>query len=188
LFVLSRPAPVFLWALPSRMRRGIRTVLHGSGAKGLWRRSTDITTASLLHAAAIWLWHLPGLFEQALFSEAVHALQHISFLGTALLFWWAVLSREARRRAPVAGALSLFATSVHTSLLGALLTFSHGLWYPGAGDPWPICGVTPMEDQQLAGLVMWVPGGLSYLFAALWLIGRHLLPSDPDQTHAPARV
>jgi len=68
----------------------------------------------------------------------------------------------------------LFTTAVHTSLLGALLTFSTRLWYPIYDSGTLAWGITPLEDQQLAGLVMWVPAGLSYLIAALALAATWL--------------
>jgi putative membrane protein len=188
LFVLARPAPVFLWSLPAGARRAVRDLIGGGRVRLLWRRITDPVAATLLHAAALWGWHVPGPFQAALTSEWVHAAQHVSFLGTAILFWWSVLSREGQRRSPGAGIFLLFATSVHTSLLGALLTFSHGLWYPDALDPFAICGLTRGEDQQLAGLVMWIPASLAYLLAALWLAGRWLVDHRSAEEHGPARA
>lgn len=187
LFVLARPAPVFLWALPISARRIVRTAVRGRAARGLWHGLTDTTHAALLHGAAIWFWHLPGLFERALFSEPMHALQHLCFLLSALLFWWGIMSRERQRHTALAGVIALFATALHTSLLGALLTFAQGLWYPAALDPFPICGLTRGEDQQLAGLVMWVPSGLAYLAAALWLLAGRLM-AEPGGRDAVARA
>jgi hypothetical protein len=104
----------------------------------------------------------------------VGSTMFVSFLGTALLFWWALLhGREGRLGRPAA-VIYLFTTAGHTSLLGALLTFSPRLWYPlydSTTAPW---GLTPLEDQQLAGVIMWVPAGLSYLFAALGLAATWL--------------
>jgi cytochrome c oxidase assembly factor CtaG len=177
LLVIARPGPVLLWALPAAGRYAMRGVTSGLLGR-LWRVLVDPVVATLLHAAAIWLWHMPALFQAALASETVHALQHIAFLGSAALFWWSVLSRESRRRAPGAAALMLFATAIHTTLLGALLTLSRGLWYPDAADPFAICGLTRIEDQQLAGLVMWVPGAVVYLAGLLWLLGLRLM-ADP---------
>jgi putative membrane protein len=85
------------------------------------------------------------------------------------LFWWALLRGTGSRPARVAGVLYLFTTAVHTNLLGALLAFSTRLWYPiydASTAPW---GLSPLEDQQLAGLIMWVPAGVAYLVAALAL-------------------
>lgn len=186
LLVLSRPLPVLLWSLPPGWRRATRRVTGSGGARWLWRALTDPVGATLLHAAALWLWHLPAPFQAALSNGGAHAAQHACFLATALLFWWSVLSREARRRGPAPAALALFATATHTALLGALLAFSRGVWYPGAPDPSAICGLTRTEDQQLAGLVMWVPAGLAYLAALLWLVGRRLV-ADAGAGHEGAR-
>jgi cytochrome c oxidase assembly factor CtaG len=113
----------------------------------------------LLHAAAIWLWHAPRAFEAAVANEALHFAQHVSFLGSAILFWWTVLAR------PNLGAIgSLFTTMLYTGALGALMTFSRHSWYLGYG----------LEDQQLAGLVMWVPAGLAYPIAAPFLGSKWL--------------
>jgi cytochrome c oxidase assembly factor CtaG len=109
------------------------------------------------------------LFREALAHEWVHWIQHASFLGTALLFWWAMLRPEAMGRAQGIG--HLFATSVHTSLLGALLVFSPRPWFEFQSLGAAAWGLMSIEDQQLAGLIMWVSGGLIYAAAALLLAG-----------------
>ena len=174
LLVLGRPVIPFLWALPASWRR----VLGGWSAAAVVRRSWKLITlpsvAWILHAVAIWLWHAPSLYQATLASETVHTLQHVSFFGTALLFWWALLHGVGTRVARPAAIIYLFTTAGHTSLLGALLTFSPRLWYPlydATTAPW---GLTPLEDQQLAGVIMWVPAGLSYLIAALALASTWL--------------
>ena len=173
LLVIARPLPVFIWAFSPAARRSFAAVTHSGPARRFWAWFTDPVTATIVHAAALWGWHLPLLFQAALVSEPIHALQHVCFLGTALLFWWSVISRTAQRRPGVA-MLALFVTSVHTSILGALFTFSRSVWYPASGDPFALCGLTRIEDQQLAGLVMWIPAGMAYVAAALWLMARSL--------------
>jgi len=127
---------------------------------------------------------VPRLFEMTLESSVVHALQHASFLLTALLFWWALLhgrhGRDAGPRAAGYGAavFYLFTTAVHTSALGALLTFSPTLWYPAYGSSAATWGFTPLEDQQLAGLMMWIPGSVGYLIAALALLAAALRAAE----------
>jgi putative membrane protein len=100
----------------------------------------------------------------------VHALQHASFLGTALLFWWSVLGREA----PGLALASLFTTMLHTGALGALLALSSSPWYAPYIGATAAYGLTPLEDQQLGGLVMWIPAGFAYLGAGLALAARLL--------------
>jgi putative membrane protein len=103
-------------------------------------------------------------------SDLVHGLQHTSFLLTALLFWWSVLPGAVLRGRHGAAIMLLFATMAYTGGLGALLTLGRTLWYPAYGGAAPLWGLTPLEDQQLAGLIMWVPGGLAYLFGTAWLV------------------
>jgi putative membrane protein len=175
LLVLGRPLVPFVWGLPPGWRRTLGRWTGGDRFRGVWATLTHPVTAWSLHAAAIWIWHVPSLYEASLRSEAVHALQHASFLGTALLFWWSVLEGRRHGRLGWPGAvIALFTTAVHTSILGALLTFSTRLWYPLYGATSAAWGLTPLEDQQLAGLIMWVPGGLAYLVAALALMASWL--------------
>lgn len=175
LVVLSRPLPVFAWALGNAARRQLKRLTHGDTVRQLWQALREPLPATLLHALALWAWHLPIAFQAALRSAPLHLLQHWSFFGTGLLFWWATISREARRRYPAAATLALFATLLHSGLLGAMLTFAKNYWYPGLPDmSAAFCGLNRAEDQQLAGLVMWIPGGLVYLGAALWLMSLRL--------------
>ena len=176
LLVLGRPLVVSLWALPAGRRRRIGAMLGALRPLGQGLGRVEI--AWLVHAAAILAWHVPALYDRTVASELVHTLQHASFLGSALLFWWSVLT-EARLRARHGGAvLSLFTTAMYTGGLGALLTVAASPWYRAYGAAAPLWGLTPLEDQQLAGLIMWVPAGASYLVAALWLVVRWLRESE----------
>lgn len=176
LLVLGRPLVVTLWGLPARWRR---TVGGWVGAlRPLWRTLSRLEVAWLLHALAIVGWHLPGLYQRTLDSALIHALQHTSFLLTALLFWWSVLPGAALRSRQGAAIMSLFGTMVYTGGLGALLTLGSVPWYPAYGEAAPLWGLTPLEDQQLAGLIMWVPGGASYVLAAVWLVTDWLRSSE----------
>jgi len=174
LLVLGRPIVPFLWAVPLNWRRAAGVSAATRPVSATWKWVTLPSVAWALHAAAIWVWHAPALYQATLSSETLHTLQHVSFLGSALLFWWALLHGRAGRLARPAAVIYLFTTAVHTSLLGALLTFSTRLWYPLYDSGPPAWGLTPLEDQQLAGLVMWVPAGLSYLIASLALAATWL--------------
>ncbi len=170
LLLLGRPDAALAWAIGPRAALRIgRLRMRFAGLAGPF-------AATALHAAAIWLWHVPALYEAALASEALHWLEHASFFGTALLFW-SVALRGARHlhAAPAAMAASL-ATVIHSGFLAAILTFAPVLlypWYDGRAQLW---GLTPLEDQQLSGLLMWVPVTPVYLaaclFAAWALINR----------------
>ncbi len=168
LLVLGRPLVLSLRALPDRPRRSVGARL--AGHRGLLHRLGRLDIARLLHASAILVWHVPAYYDRTVSSDLVHSLQHTSFLVTGLLYWYSVLT-EARLRARHGGAiLSLFTTMIFTGGLGALLTVASRPWYSAYGDAAPLWGLSPLEDQQLAGLIMWVPAALGYLLATLWLV------------------
>jgi putative membrane protein len=175
LLVLGRPLAAWTWALPRAQRRAVGGWFQHRGWAGLWATLTDPLVAWALHALALWGWHIPGAFDAALENEALHILQHVSFLGTALFFWWAVLGHDPRGRyGPGHSALYLFTTMLHTAALGALLSLAPTPWYAPYIPLTGALGLDPVEDQQLGGLVMWVPAGLAYVIAALWVFGRML--------------
>lgn len=170
LLVLAEPLAVMLWAFPSAGRRALAAAVAKVAAP--WRWLTGAVAATALQAAALWLWHAPVLFDRALASEGWHVAQHLSFLVAALLFWTAMLHR--RTPAGIA-ALCLVATAIVSGALGALMAFATSPWYAGyASLGMAPFGLTPAEDQQLAGLLMWVPGGLVHAGAALVLMRRLL--------------
>lgn len=175
LLVMSEPLAVMLWALPARARRALGQASRARPIAALWRTLTDPVVATLMQAAALWLWHMPVLFDRALASGGWHAAQHLSFLVSALLFWSAMLHRRAQSGGWAVAALCLFATSVVSGALGAVMAFSESPWYAAYAEmgrtPF---GLTPAEDQQLAGLLMWVPGGLVHAGAALALVAGAL--------------
>lgn len=176
LLVLGRPLVGTLWGLPTRWRRAVGGWV--GALRPLWRALSRLEVAWLLHALAIVGWHLPALYQRTVTSTLIHGLQHTSFLLTALLFWWSVLPGASLRGRHGAAIMSLFGTMVYTGGLGALLTLGSVPWYPAYGEAAPLWGLTPLEDQQLAGLIMWVPGGVSYLLATVWLVIDWLRTSE----------
>jgi cytochrome c oxidase assembly factor CtaG len=180
LLVMGRPLAVWLWAFPHRWRRPVAQAWRWPPLLRTWHLATGALAAWLLHAAALWLWHVPRFFQAALADPAIHALQHASFLASALLFWWTVFGRasEAQGASNAHAMLSLFTTMVHTGALGALLTLAPAMWYPSCIESTLALGFDPLQDQQLGGLVMWVPGGLAYLIGGL-MIGARWLSRRP---------
>lgn len=183
LLVLSKP---MLHALP----RGIAHAAGWLSNRPLWRTVwaglSHPMTAWLIHAAVLWAWHAPPLFDAVERSELAHALQHMSFLGSAILFWWSLI--HARRDAAAYGAavLYVFTTALHSGMLGALLTFARTAWYPvyaGRTEAW---GLTAIEDQQLGGLIMWIPACAVYIVAGLLMFAGWLQASDRSARSRPA--
>jgi putative membrane protein len=178
LLVLGKPVVAFLKALPAGWVRALLDATRPGWVQAVWRTLTNPFVAWLIHAAVLWVWHIPVLFTAALESEFVHALQHLSFLLSALLFWWAVIHGRERAMGYGAAVLYLLTTAMHSGLLGALITLAGRVWYPdylGRTEAW---GLSPLEDQQLGGLVMWVPACSLYIVAGLALFAGWLRSSE----------
>jgi putative membrane protein len=178
LLVLGRPLVAFAWAAPYQIRPAAFHFTRLPRVSVAWHFLTNPFHAWVIHFAALWLWHIPQLFDASVESPAVHALQHASFLGSALLFWWALLRGHAARRQYGAGVLYVFSTALHSGILGALLTFSARPWYSVYRDTTAAWGVSPLEDQQLGGLIMWAPPALVYIAAGLALLALWLRDSE----------
>lgn len=135
----------------------------------------SLVSATAVQAFVFWLWHAPPLYAWALSSDAAYWLMQVTILVSACVFWAVIRSASA----PAAVAV-LFASMVQMGLLGALITFSPAPLYAPhflSTQPW---GFSPLEDQQLAGLIMWVPAAGLYLGAALVLAGRWLGTAQGD--------
>ncbi|HWS90260.1 MAG TPA: cytochrome c oxidase assembly protein [Pyrinomonadaceae bacterium] len=178
LLVLGRPVVAFLWAVPTAWARRFGEAAKAAWWRRAWGALTNPLAAWALHAVALWVWHVPALFEATLESDLVHTLQHVSFLGSALLFWWALVHGPRGLMGYGAAVLYLFTTSVHSGVLGAFLTFTGRVLYPAYSRTAGEWGLTPLEDQQLGGLIMWVPAGLVYLVAGLALLAGWMRESE----------
>jgi cytochrome c oxidase assembly factor CtaG/cytochrome c2 len=178
LLVLGRPLIPFLWALPRDWRRPVGGLARRTPVSSSWRVLTRPAVAFALHTIALWAWHLPGPYQSTLNSELMHSAQHASFIFTALLFWWTIFAARHSTLGYGGAVFYLFATALQTGALGALLTFAPSLWYPAYAGTAGAWGLTPLEDQQLGGLVMWIPGSVPYLAVALVLFVKWLRESD----------
>jgi putative membrane protein len=178
LLVLARPLVPFLWALPRTTAQHLARWSRHSWWQGTWRVISNPFVAWIIHAVVLWSWHIPYLFQATLTNEWVHALQHTSFLLSALLFWWALIHGRQRSLGFGLAVLYMFTTALHSGLLGALLTFANSVWYPAYVGRTTAWGLTPLEDQQVGGLIMWVPAGLVYIAAALALFAGWLREAD----------
>jgi putative membrane protein len=182
--VLAAPELALFWAFPRGARHRLGRASHRFGrARAFWRVLTLPLVACTLHAAALWLWHAPRLYDFALDDGAIHALEHVSLLGTGMLLWWRIIHPVTdRRNAYGIGILTLFVTAMQTGALGALLTLSTRVLYPAQAAGAAAWGLTPLGDQQLAGLLMWVVGGLLYVVAMSVLFAAWLSPGARRRT------
>jgi putative membrane protein len=193
LVAMGAPLIAVAWALPPRSRRRTLVAFERGPLRSLWLAITAPLTVFTMHAVALWAWHLPALYDLALEHESVHAVQHVCFLGTAALFWWGIVHGRYGRIGYGVAVMYVFATTIHSGILGALLTFSRRVWYEPYVRHHP-AGLSPLEDQQLAGLLMWIPAGLVFVagglaFFAAWLRQsertarrgrvRHVVPAIP---------
>jgi putative membrane protein len=162
LLALGRPLAVMRWAGPrtARLVAGTGLVVRTTLDRGwfVWAA----------HAATLWVWHVPRFYEAAVHDPVLHAVEHGTLLGTALLFWSMLTEPAARWRLGFGTAMILlFAAAVQCSVLGALLTFAEQPWYGHHAASAPAWGLDALEDQHLAGALMWIPGGTAYLVGAL---------------------
>ncbi|HEX2121728.1 MAG TPA: cytochrome c oxidase assembly protein [Thermoanaerobaculia bacterium] len=169
LLVAGRPMIAGVWGLSDRARDAVLRATRAPATLRAWHALTHPFVVLVLHAAVLWAWHIPAAFESALHDETIHAVQHLMFFVTAALFWWALVHGRYGRAGYGLAVFFVFATAMHTSILGALFTFAQRLWYPSYGS---------LEDQQLAGLIMWVPSGLIFILAGLALFAAWLGESE----------
>ena len=178
LIALARPIARILWALPRELRRAIGRALKHPVVTYGWNWCTRATQATVIHGIAIWLWHVPLLFDAAVTHIAIHRLQHLSFFLTAFLFWWAILWKSDYGTS----SWHLFVTMIHTSILGALMALAPHVLYLAQPETAVVAHFDPLQDQQLAGLVMWIPGGTVYAVAALLMMAAWIQNSSRGLT------
>jgi cytochrome c oxidase assembly factor CtaG len=182
LLALSAPSSALLRGSPLAVRR----------ASGRWRRRLRLTRGNLralrhpaavwlLHVGTVWFWHAAVPYGAALESEFLHVLEHAGFLVTAVLFWRVVIgARGAGRVSYGFGVLLVFAMAMQSVFLSVLLTFARAPWYSGYATTTAPWGLEPLADQQLAGVIMWIPAGVIYLAAALALMVTWVRATERD--------
>jgi len=196
LLVLAVP-PLLILGLPRALAA---SVVRVPALATIERALRSPAVAWTLGMAALWIWHLPRLYDATLASEALHIFEHLVFLVTATIFWWPILApiEESRMNHGAAFAY-LGAAMLTTTILGILITFAPvGVYtaylHPddslgiltGLRDSW---GLTTEADQQLGGLLMWVPGGLVYLGAIMAVLARwYRAPQPAHFAHPRAGV
>jgi len=179
LLLLGLPLAVSAKAVPSAAVQGMAGRLRRGAARPAWTLLVMPAVAMLLQGGAMWIWHVPAALAAALESPLVHIAMHASFLLVGLLFWASVL-RSVRQPDTGAGgaAIALVGTMMQMGLLGALLTFAQTPLYPHYVERAPHLGLSALEDQQLAGLIMWVPAALPYVVGGIVLMAVWLRRGD----------
>lgn len=177
LLLLGNPLPTSLWGLPRRARRALGRLLTRNAPlrKVLWA-ATLMPVAWLLFVGNLWLWHLPAAYQAALRDPVIHDVEHVAFFGTALLFWWPIVEPAPRlhERIPRGFAiLYLLAATGQNTLLSALIALPERVLYPYYEASRSPFGVSALDDQALAGGLMWSMGHM-YLVPILLVVARML--------------
>jgi cytochrome c oxidase assembly factor CtaG len=176
LLVLSRPGGTLVAGLPRRLRT--RAFSWASAAAARSQPHAYLIATFLLYGVNIWFWHVPALYEAALLDTGMHLLMYASLLIVSLMFWHAVVETY-RMPGSAAGtaAILLFFTFLHTGALGIVLTLSPRVLYPVMALRGAAWGLLPIDDQRLAGLIMWIPIGGVYVVVALAVLARLIATS-----------
>lgn len=191
LLLFGAPLLPLLWGLPSRERDGVARLFLAPRAPV--RRLFDVlghpAVAVVLHLGVVVVWHVPAFYDAAQGRTFTHDLEHLLFIGTALLYWWPIIHPSGgRRRLGYALAIPyVFLAMMVTQVLGALLTFATTPLYATYREAPRVSSLSPLEDQQLAGLLMWVPTGLLYIAAMLTLLVLFLHDQERRQIEAERR-
>lgn len=174
LLMAGSAALVCVCGLSPTARRGLARLRQIAGKQARrWLWSALVVWS--LYGVVMWIWHVPVLYEAALGNELVHDLQHLTFFIVACLFWRVLLDPTGRRTLQAGLAvLYLFTTTLHATVLGVFMTIAPSPWYPSyqASTQW--WGLTALEDQQLAGLIMWMPACAAYALVAIALFAKAL--------------
>ncbi len=182
-------APLLAFSAPSStLLRG--TPLDVRRASVRWRRRLGLSSRRLaafrrpavvwaLYVGTLWFWHAAGPYGAALDNELLHVIEHVSFLVTGVLFWRVVIGTRAAGRVSAGfRLLVVFTAGLQGVFLSALLTFAQTSWYAGYATTTTPWGLSPLADQQLAGVLMWIPGNAIYLATALGLLVTWIRPTE----------
>jgi putative membrane protein len=179
LLLLGNPLLPVVRGLPSGIRRVIvRPLSHQRWLRRIFHALTHPATAFVVSSVILWGWHVPALYDLALRMPAVHAAEHALFFAGGLLFWWPVVQPWPSRGPWPRGAMIpyLLVADVQNTILAAILTFSDRVLYQWYNTAPRVGSLTPLQDQMLAGVLMWVPMSLVYLVPAVGLTMRLLSP------------
>jgi len=156
--------PLLLLGTPGWL---LRPLLRRRSAARAGRVLTKQVVAFVLFNGVFLAWHLPTFYEATLQSESIHVVEHLMFIATAVLNWWPILSPlpELPRLSYPAQILYLFLEALPATVLGALLVFAPAPLIPTYATAPRLFGLDVMTDQQVSGLIMWMPGGMIYLIA-----------------------
>ncbi len=180
LLLIANPMPFILWGLPSNWRRRtgqwIAALLHreSSFRHGL-KAVTGAGVVWLLWTISVIGWHDPNMYNAALRSEPVHDLEHLTFFVASMLFWWHVTGAGPRihKQFGLIGRTAFVLAAIPLNMaLGVVLAFAGGVIYSYYEAVPRLWGLDPVTDQRIGGVIMWIPGSMMFIIAALVLIAK----------------
>lgn len=186
LLLIANPLPFILWGLPSKWRlrvgHAIGRLLHREGAfRHALRMATGAGVIWLVWAIAVIGWHDPDMYNAALRSEFVHDLEHITFFVASMLFWWLITGagpRIHKQFGPIGRVVFTLAAVPPNMALGVLLAFVGVVVYSYYEAVPRLWGIDAVTDQRIGGIIMWIPGSMMFIIAALILIARMIQDED----------
>lgn len=179
LLAVSAAGAAVLRGTPAAVRDGARVLRRGVGLDR--RRLAQLRSPMgrwLAYVVTLWVWHASVVYGAAVENDLVHALQHATFLGTAFLVWSVILGPTRVRVSRGVALLAVFTLGLQGIFLSVLLTFATTPWYADHLSPPAGWGLDPLTDQQLAGVLMWVPAGFFHTGVALYLLVSWLRETD----------
>ena len=183
LALLANPFPVVVWTLPAHARVALRPLFARHGVLRPWLRTlTGMPVAWLIFAVTIWLWHLPDLYDRALGNEVVHALEHATLFGAAVVFWWPLLHPAPHVR-PAAHGGAAIAYVVLAGFQSAALGLALMLWPTVLYTPYARPAPSALEDQAWGGVLMWGVSGVVDMAVVMALVWKFLAASERARTH-----
>ena len=188
--LLGAPLTPMLRGMPAWARQGvIRPMVKNSYARQVYRLLTNPIFTIFFFLGSLYLWQFPGAFNLALRNDEVHALMHLTMSASGFLFWWVVIDPPPHRSRLHYGLRVLYLGLIvlPNTLLGAAITFSDGLIYSAYADVTQPYGLTLETDQQLGGLMLWVPGDMMSIVAA-GIVMVMWYQREEGSNHAKARA
>ena len=160
--------PLMILGTPGWM---LRPVLRHAPLSGAVRKLTSVTWCFAIFNVVLAFWHLPPLYNVALANHGIHILQHLMFIAASVLMWWPLMSPlpELPRAAYPAQMLYCFLMVIPMSIISIYIAMADTLLYPAYAAAPRILGITPMQDQQYGGLIMWIPGGV-FFYAVMTVV------------------
>ncbi len=190
LLLLANPLPFLLWGLPAGPRQAVGSLLSRRAAfRRVVRHLTRPWVAWALYVGALWLWHVPVAYDAALRYDLIHDLEHLSFFGTAMLFWWHVTGAAPRIHGSLGYGLRMayvLAALVQNEILGVSIAFADQPIYLHYTTVPRLWGLSVLEDQMLGGAIMWIPGGMMYVAAVVLLLFALLAREEKETDRARA--